>query len=61
MQIEGHILYFIGIVVYWWKKLGGSRCDKVDKVNNPMHDFLLKESYVISFRQVAARILGKTI
>ena len=24
-----------------WKKLGGSRCDQVDKVNNPMHDFLL--------------------
>ena len=24
-----------------WKQLGGSRCDQLDKVNKPMHDFLL--------------------
>ena len=27
-------------IAYWWKKLGGTRCDQFDKVNNPGHDML---------------------
>ena len=27
-------------IAYWWKKLGGKRCDQFDKVNDMSHDIL---------------------